>query len=434
MTTQENRQELEALVTRFKYWLHVEDPTTIYTLCAVKLSHKIPGDPVWLMLIGPSSDGKSEMLKAFTGDDEITVDDLSEHTFVSGYRSKATDEIPQFAELLANRIWYIYDLSIMMSKPFEERSTIFSDLRMIYDGRLKKRFGNKTDFDIPTPNNTLMCGSTPVIDRTILEDQLMGTRFMTWRTKTGNRKNIMNKIDQTEKDFVAMRGSLKTQVRSWENNIKIIDYQFTPEDNVKLQNMANQTTLLRTSVDVDRNRELANEAYPEAPGRFYRQLKKMYKAYRIMGLGEDEAMFCCKKLCWDCILPTRLKVLEWLYNNNHNGGVHSLSQVSVGCQMGKGATKFQLSALMGLGIVRFEEKYDQTYRRDVEQWCICDGGWEVLFKRPEQAKLNIVEQWTNVEPTDGKCAACGLEMVRIWRLGGDFYCQNCHEDYVTMDG
>jgi hypothetical protein len=391
------------------------------------------GDPVWMMIIGPSSDGKSEMLRAYNQDGEPNIDDLSEHTFVSGYRSTATNNELQFAEVLANHIWYIYDLSIMMSKPFEERSTIFSDMRMIYDGRLHKRFGNKYEADIPTPNNTLICGSTPVIDRTILEDQLMGTRFITWRTKTGNRTSIMDKIDETEKDFHAMRASLKQQVRTWETNLQIEEYVFTPEENKLLQTMANQTTLLRTSVDTDRNRELANEVYPEAPGRFYRQLKKMYKAYRIIGLNQGEALDCCQKLCWDCIVPIRMRVLKWMYDNNHNGGKHNLSQVAQGCQMGKGSTKYQLNALMGLGILHYEELYDQVIRRDIEWWTITDGKWDVLFRKDTQ--LTIVQEddgvtkWEKVDPIDGRCAFCGFEMARPWRFEGNYYCENCHKQW-----
>lgn len=431
MTFEQNRKELDSLVNRFKYWLHIEDPSTIWTLCAAKISHRLPGDPVWLMVIGPSSDGKSELLKAFTQQGELSVDDLTEHTFISGYISKKTDHIPQFAELLAGKMWYIYDLSIMMSKPFEERSTIFSDLRMIYDGRLKKRFGNKTSFDIPTPNNTLICGSTPVIDRTILEDQLMGTRFMTWRTKTGNRLKIMGKIDETEKEFPAMRGSLGVQVDTWSENTKLNDFEFTEQDNINLQTMANQTTLLRTSVDTDRNRDLVNDAYPEAPGRFYRQIKKMYRSYRIIGLTEDEAITCCKKLCMDCILPTRLKALEWLYNNNHNGGSHRLSEVAVGTQMGKGATRQHLSALMGLGIVRYEERFDAQYRKDIETWQVSDGNWGVLFtKLGKQDTLvsDASDVWVKVDASDGVCALCGLSMVRVWKFMGDFVCDGCHND------
>ena len=426
-----NRKGLDEFLDKVKYWLHIEDPSTIWTMAAAKISHKLQGDPVWIMIIGPSSDGKSEMLRMFTQPGELTVDDLTSHTFVSGYTSKKTDHLPQFAEKLANRIWYIYDLSIMLSKPADERSVILSQLRMIYDGKLEKNFGNKLSLNIATPNNTLICGSTPAIDSTILEDQLLGTRFLTWRTHTGDRFNIMRKIDDNEDNFFAMRPALKIIVENLMENITILDYKMNELENQNIQLLANQTTLLRTSVSLDRNKELRDIAYPEAPGRLYRQMKKLYKSYRILGLTEEEALNCIRKMCIDCILPTRLQILRWLVENNHNGGKHTTTEVSVACQMGKGATKGHLSSLMGIGVVQYNNYWDQVIHREVDQWTVLNSDkWNLLLGLKNQEQKTIESDvWVNVDVSDGKCAGCGLDIARVWKLGGDYYCENCHKEY-----
>ena len=56
-----NRIKLDQLTENFKQWLHIEDPNLLYTMAAMKVSHRIPGDPIWIQFIGPSSGGKSEM-------------------------------------------------------------------------------------------------------------------------------------------------------------------------------------------------------------------------------------------------------------------------------------------------------------------------------------------------------------------------------------
>lgn len=395
----ENRELLDNLVKRFSYWLHIENPQTIYTLVAAKITHQLPGDPVWLMVIGPSSDGKTELLKAFTQQGEHYLDDLTSHTFVTGYISKKTDHLPQYAERLANSIWYIYDMSIILNKGYEERGEILSQLRQIYDGRLVKPFGNKTEVKVDTPNNTLICGSTPAIDATILEDQIMGTRFLTWRTETGNRQNIMNKIDEMEATWEAARPSLKVGVEDFFTNVKIKDYTTTDIENTNLQTLANHTTLMRTSVQLDRNKELSNPAYPEAPGRFYKQIRKIYRAYRVIGLTEEEALACIRKLCVDCILPNRLNVLRWLVDNNRKNRKdqpegkteslpHSTSEIMNGVQMGFGACKSHLSCLMGLGLVHYERYYDLDYRREIDRWTLLDGEkWNLLLAKAKQEVL-----------------------------------------------
>jgi hypothetical protein len=87
---------------------------------------------------------------------------------------------------------------------------------------------------------------------------------------------------------------------------------------------------------------------------------------------------------------------------------------------------------MGLGIVRFNEKYDQIYRRDVEEWTITDGNWGVLFGTTSKQDKIVIEtkpEWVKVDPQDGKCAFCGFEMARMWQYDGNFYCQNCHDEW-----
>lgn len=390
MVYEQNRKHLDALINRFNHWLHIENPQTLYTIAAAKISHKLPGDPIWLMLIGPSSDGKSEILKAFTQQGEHNLDDLTSHTFITGYTSKKTDHIPQYAERLANSIWYIYDMSILLNKGYEERGEILSQLRMIYDGRVTKPFGTKTVISVDTPNNTLIAGSTPAIDATILEDQIMGTRFMTWRTETGNRQAIMSKIDEMEKDWCAARNSMKVGVQDFEANIKIEDYTTTDQENQNLQLLADLTTLMRTSVQLDRSKELSNPAYPEAPGRFYKQLRKLYRAYRVIGLTEEESLLCMRKLCIDCILPNRLRILKWLVEHSDVEGTHTTTSVSNGCQMGFGATKAHLSCLMGLGIVHYNREFHVDFRREIDDWRLLDGDkWNILLGKSTQIELTL---------------------------------------------
>jgi len=64
MITSNNRKHLDDLVDVFKQWLHIEDIKYIWTLGAMRITHQLEGDPCWMMIIGPSSDGKTEFLKA----------------------------------------------------------------------------------------------------------------------------------------------------------------------------------------------------------------------------------------------------------------------------------------------------------------------------------------------------------------------------------
>ena len=379
----QNRQWLDKLIERFQYWLHVEDKETLYTIAAVKISHKIRGDPVWIMVIGPSSDGKSEILRSFTNEDtELTVDDLTTNTFVTGYISHATDGIPSFAEELKNHVWYIYDMSILLSKKAETRSEILSQLRMIYDGKLEKRYGNKVHISADTTNNTLICGSTPAIDSTMLEDQILGTRFIHWRMNTKDNLAVMDKITEMEDKITVMRASLKAGVGDFVREIVIEIPELTETEMYNLKILTEQTRKLRTSVELDKAKEVRNIAYPEGAGRLFKQLVKLYKSYKLIGLTEEEATKCIRKVCLDNINPVRIKILQYLVDNNNE--FETTSSIAQGCRMGKGHTKGILNSLFALDIISYEPRWNELYHRDEDHWLLTGGDFKLLLNiKPE---------------------------------------------------
>jgi hypothetical protein len=378
----ENRVRLDKLVCELKEWLHIDDPSVIYTLAATKISHRIPGDTIWLMLIGPSSGGKSELLKAFTQPGELNIDDLTTHTFVSGYRNKDTNDKLDFAETLAQRIWYIYDLSILLSKSCDERSIILSDMRMVYDGKIKKIFGNKHEAEAECPHNTLICGSTPAVDNTILEDQMLGTRFVQYRIKKGNRVAQMECIDRNHERMAIMRERLVLAVTEFESSIQVNGFQFTEEDNRNIQLMTNMTTLLRTAVSMDKHGEPSNIAYPEEPGRFYKQLKKMYQSYRVIGLSEEEALRCLRKICVDNVNPLRVSLLKTLSLSEDR--LANTTQLHTRTGIGKKAVKSHLHTLHLLDMVDYSVEEDQWGRVVRDKWQLRDVRLNALFGEPSR--------------------------------------------------
>ena len=432
-----NRRILDELVERFQYWLHIEDPYVIYTIAAVKASNKMSGDPVWLMLIGPSSDGKSEILRAFTQPEDFSVDDITPKTFVSGFiqpkkdkQGNPIEQKPHFAEKIAGKVLFVYDLSILMSKHYEDRSTILSDMRMIYDGCLKKEYGNRVEVEVNTEGTTLICGSTPLIDKTILEDQLMGTRFITYRTHTKDRDAVMKKIMANIHDMAALRSSLQVGVMQFEQNMKLEEIGIEDSTKEKLMNLGNQTALLRTSASLDRNREPDNIIYPEGPGRILKQLINLYRGYRVIGLTDEEAIEGIRKLCRYNVIPVRVKILKYL--KNHSNGWVTTSEVATNTKLGKGTTKGQLYSLTQLGLVDY--KIIEVFHREVDQWKLLDCDLDFFLGIEEkQDKLKESDDFVTIdkldEVVDGVCGYCGFNMALLFKDNkGQRLCEACARD------
>jgi hypothetical protein len=389
----ENREKLDKIGEKFKEWLHVDDLSLLHTLLAVKVSHQLDGDPIWLMVIGPSSGGKSEYMRAMKLDNEIKIDDLTPRTFVTAYRVGDSGDRQQLAERLANKIWYLPDLSIMMSKHSDERSQILSDMRMIYDGEIVKEYGTKERIEIQCPNNTLICSSTPSIDRTMLEDQLLGTRFITYRLPKQDRHGIMKVIDINEERIPLMRENLNMAVKEYMSTVEIHPIKLTPLENQNLQLLANMTTLLRTAVDYDRSGEPANIAYPEEPGRVYKQLKKLYQSYKIIGLTADESIKHIRKVCIDNINPVRIRLLKYLYTHKYLSEYEkrdfSTSQLHSGTGLGKKTVKQHMHAFHMMDMVDYDVIEDQFSNRIRDKWSLRSLNLNLLLGGDQKMKASL---------------------------------------------
>ena len=86
------------------------------------------GDPIWLLLIGPSGGGKTELLNLFKdSDDTISISRLTENTLLSG-----SLDVPSGHDLLdavKGKILIIKDLSPILELGSDAKKQILSTLR-----------------------------------------------------------------------------------------------------------------------------------------------------------------------------------------------------------------------------------------------------------------------------------------------------------------
>ncbi len=84
--------ELDEVVTEFDQHLWMPDRGALYALLATVAANRLRGDPVWTLLVGASSSGKSELANA--------LDRLPEYKAVSTFTEPAsTDRLPDGAAI-----------------------------------------------------------------------------------------------------------------------------------------------------------------------------------------------------------------------------------------------------------------------------------------------------------------------------------------------
>ncbi len=54
---------LATVVSTFEKWLYMPDPMPLFAVLGTIAANRMPGDPVWMLLIGPPGGGKTELLQ-----------------------------------------------------------------------------------------------------------------------------------------------------------------------------------------------------------------------------------------------------------------------------------------------------------------------------------------------------------------------------------
>lgn len=178
-------EELKQEVQKYQY---LEDTNIIDVALASIIATRLKlGDPIWLIIIGASSGGKSQILRPLSLTDEKflhRVDDLTENTFLSGMNlGKGKGDPSLLSRIGSLGMIVISDLTVLFSKAEEKKSAILSQFRMIYDGEMVKHAGTSNIPIVWKGYLGVLAGSTPSIYSHLEGVADMGERFIYYRMK-----------------------------------------------------------------------------------------------------------------------------------------------------------------------------------------------------------------------------------------------------------
>lgn len=181
--------EIKKEIAKYQYF---EDTDVIDIALASIIATRLKlGDPVWLVIIGASSGGKSQILRPLSLTDSKflhRIDDLTENTFLSGGKVGKGKEPSLLNRIGTLGMIVMSDLTVLFSKNKETRGTILSQFRMIYDGEMTKFVGTSEKPLTWKGHLGVLAGSTPSIYAHFEEVSDMGERFIYYRMKDFDRE------------------------------------------------------------------------------------------------------------------------------------------------------------------------------------------------------------------------------------------------------
>jgi len=362
-------------------WLNIEDLDRIDLMLAVALTSRTKGTRLWVLFVGASGDGKSELVNALDdgGLHTYLLHKLTSKTLVSGNK-KAQDLAPK----LKDKLLIISDFAEILTLPVVEKASVWGQMRELYDGRAGGDFGSGVSANYKDLNVTMIGCSTPAIDNQMLIHQSLGTRELIYRTKGNNALDKLNKmIRHNLKAEEEMRMEIRTAIQNFllETEYKHIEVDDDIAD--RLFKFAKYLCDMRSQADIDfSTNEIEQDVIPEQPTRIFKQLLILYNALKSLeeNYPDEKAFGIIQSVIESSSNQNRVKVLNELLKiyNDEKISTFKLSKI---LKLGKNTLLRQLNILWNLGIVKKETSLDQ-FNRPMEH------NWQ-LKKEWEEKYLNI---------------------------------------------
>ncbi len=303
----------------FRKLLVYEDFHAVKVLLAAYIANFLPGSPVWLFMIAPSSTGKTEFINALDrvrGTYMLSL--VTPNTFLSGLRAGKKRESSLLLRLPKQFIFLQKDFTSILNMRSENKADILGQLREIYDGKFVRETGEGSSRSW-TGKCGFIAGCTPEIEHEMMASSKFGDRFLYYRLPQFDTTAAMQRVSDILFEQEHLQKNIQRMVAGYLTHVSIPAVLPALEDKVikNLQKLMNFTVKARAAVtrDVYGSKEVQSITEPEGPTRFYRQLLLMGKAFMIMNNGPltDTDFGLLAKIAFNSIPSMRMRALSELY-------------------------------------------------------------------------------------------------------------------------
>lgn len=355
------RESWSAVIDDFRKLYHVDysfaDAATV--VAATLLSGKLPGDPLWVFLVGPPSTSKTTICDAFAFDQQHceSLSKLTSKALISGWKVPGSDDDVSIFPLLKNRTLLIKDYTAVMSLGSGVQEELYGILRDCYDGRVKVTYGNGKTCDYNDVYFSLVAAVTDEIRRD--NRSALGERFLKCEV-------IGEDYDPMALTLAALNSVVKDATRT--RNLQLLGCSIRNYLNSVYINPNNLPTLpekYRTSLSalslvigylratVGRSHDdMEFRSRPEGGGRVVKQLSKLGLCLCLLLKKPEfdrEVYRLVKKVALDTIKSFQLELAQ-LLSMNPNG--LTTNKIQHRLQIPKTTVQRIVGDLQTLGVVR----------------------------------------------------------------------------------
>jgi hypothetical protein len=312
---------ISSVFLKLATYLALDDPDALLaSMAAAVSSADRDGEPLWLMLVGASSGGKSETIRAVGQNADARVNDITLAGLLTQRRGSDNGPSGLLADLGngANAFVTISDMSSLLgrgSMSGDQQSGIFEALRDIYDGHFKRQMeGVSPEWH---GRITFLAAVTPAIDQMKNHAEALGPRWVYFRLRQldpAMRKVVAHSVTGRS-NITQHRAEVADAIAEVTNDARAVlaagvDLPFETTD--LIEDAAILATYGRATVPRDHRGQVDGEPHWEEPGRLTHQLLKLARALTALGVGETAVQRVVARAATSSMPASRLRVLTEL--------------------------------------------------------------------------------------------------------------------------
>ena len=309
-------------IATFRRWLYLPDPELLYVLWGAVAANRLPGDPVWLVLVDVSGGGKTEAIRACGDLPECAhIGALTEAGLLSGTPSAERAESATGGVLRiigARGVIVAKDFTSVLAMEKDSRGRVLAALREIYDGRWQRQLGTDGGRELAWEGKAgFVAGVTHEIDRHYAVMARMGERLLLWRTPERADKAVDKTVDRAlgnQAGVERMRAELRRAALGVFAGLPKTPAERKPaaDERTWLIELAKFVARGRAGVITDYKGDLIDVVPPELPTRLAMELEGLLAGMDYIGVPRQAGIRAMTNTGLGCIPAARRRMLDHL--------------------------------------------------------------------------------------------------------------------------
>jgi hypothetical protein len=306
----------------FDRWLILRDKTPIYAVLGAVAANLLPGDPVWLGVVGPPSSAKTEILNSISMLPKVVqVATLTPAGLLSGTPKKQAAKGTQgglLRQIGDFGILALKDFGSILSMHQESKAEVLAALREIYDGAWIRHVGSDGGRTLAWRGKLgLIFACTGVIDLHYSVIGAMGDRSLLSRLAPQARGQFKRGLQHIGPAAAQMRNELSTAVAQLFAGRRTEPRPLSDDEIARIEDTIMLVVRLRGAVARDsRTRDLEAVFGAEGTARIGLALERLLAGLDTLGVERRTAFEVIEAVALDSVPPNRRAAYDYICDNH----------------------------------------------------------------------------------------------------------------------